>query len=137
MSLMDTIKGFFGKAKDAAGDVADKAQDVAGDVVDKVQEVAGDVKDKVTGGDDAEETEEETATEEELARTSHGVASVRGKSARALLKPPPVRALLPNYVWTLHKEVLTGLHRKLAFRSRVPQRRASISKSDLTQKSHP
>ena len=32
MSLMDTIKGFFGKAKDAAGDVADKAQDVAGDV---------------------------------------------------------------------------------------------------------
>ena len=64
MSLMDTIKGFFGKAKDAAGDVADKAQDVAGDVVDKVQEVAGDVKDKVTGGDDAEETEEETATED-------------------------------------------------------------------------
>ena len=65
MSLMDTIKGFFGKAKDTAGDVVDKAQDVAGDVVDKVQEVAGDVKDKVTGGDDAEETEEEeTATEE-------------------------------------------------------------------------
>ena len=42
--------------------------------------------------------------------------------------------LLPNYVWTLHKEVLTGLHRELAFRSRVPQRWDSISKVRLNAK---
>lgn len=47
MALLDTIKGFFGKAKDVAGDAVDKAQDVAGDAVDKVQDVAGDVVDKV------------------------------------------------------------------------------------------
>jgi ElaB/YqjD/DUF883 family membrane-anchored ribosome-binding protein len=63
MGLMDTIKGWFGKAKDVAGDVgetmgdvAEKAGDVAGDAFDSVKDKAGDVvdsvKDKFDGDDD-------------------------------------------------------------------------------------
>jgi len=49
---MDTIKGWFGKAKDSAGDMADKAGDLAGDAMDKAKDVAGDIKDKFDGDDD-------------------------------------------------------------------------------------
>jgi len=63
MGLMDTIKGWFSKGKDMAGDMADKAGDVVGDVTEKVgdvaeagwdkaKDVAGDVKDKFDGDDD-------------------------------------------------------------------------------------
>ena len=63
MGLMDTIKGWFGKAKDVAGDVgetigdvAEKAGDVAGDafeaVKDKAEDVVETVKDKFDGDDD-------------------------------------------------------------------------------------
>jgi hypothetical protein len=56
MGLMDTIKGWFSKAKesealDKAGDVAEKAWDKTKDVAetawDKTKDVAEDVKDKV------------------------------------------------------------------------------------------
>jgi len=64
MGLLDTIKGWFSKAKDVAGDVgetmgdvAEKAGDVAGDAFDTVKDKAGDVvesvKDKFDGDDDA------------------------------------------------------------------------------------
>ena len=63
MGLMDTIKGWFSKGKEVAGDVAEKAgdmaegawdktKDVAGDVVEKAKDVAEDVKDKFDGDDD-------------------------------------------------------------------------------------
>jgi len=59
MGLMDTIKGWFSKGKDMAGDVAEKAEgawdktkDVAGDMVEKAKDVAEDVKDKFDGDDD-------------------------------------------------------------------------------------
>ena len=63
MGLMDTIKGWFSKGKDMAGDVADKAGDVVGDVAekagdvaeagwDKAKDVAGDIKDKFDGDDE-------------------------------------------------------------------------------------
>ena len=63
MGLMDTIKGWFSKGKDMAGDMADKAGDVVGDVAekagdvaeagwDKAKDVAGDIKDKFDGDDD-------------------------------------------------------------------------------------
>ena len=63
MGLMDTIKGWFGKAKDVAGDVgesmgdvADKVGDKAGGAFDAVKDKAGDVvegvKDKFDGDDD-------------------------------------------------------------------------------------
>ena len=63
MGLMDTIKGWFGKAKDVAGDVgegigdvAEKVGDKAGDAFDVVKDKAGDVvetvKDKFDGDDD-------------------------------------------------------------------------------------
>ena len=64
MGLMDTIKGWFSKGKDMAGDVADKAQDVASDVAEKAgdvaeagwekaKDVAEDIKDRFDGDDDA------------------------------------------------------------------------------------
>ncbi|MCP3973366.1 MAG: hypothetical protein GY720_02600, partial [bacterium] len=46
MGLMDTIKGWFSKGKDMAGDVADKAGDAAEGAWDKTKDVAGDVADK-------------------------------------------------------------------------------------------
>lgn len=49
---MDTLKKWFGSAKDTAGDVADKAGDMAGDAFDKAKDVAGDIKDKFDGDDD-------------------------------------------------------------------------------------
>lgn len=49
---MDTVKGWFGKAKDSAGDVANKAGDMAGGARDKAKDVAGDIKDKFDGDDD-------------------------------------------------------------------------------------
>ena len=52
LGFMDTIKGWFGKAKGTAGDVADKAGDMAGDAMDKAKDVAGDIKDKFDGDDD-------------------------------------------------------------------------------------
>ncbi len=63
MGLMDTIKGWFGTAKETAGDVgesigdvADKVGDKAGDAFDAVKDKAGDVvesvKDKFDGDDD-------------------------------------------------------------------------------------
>ncbi len=65
MGLMDTIKGWFGQAKDAAGDmgegigdVAGKVGDKAGDAFDAVKDKAGDVvegvKDKFDGDDDGD-----------------------------------------------------------------------------------
>ncbi|MBT8215158.1 MAG: hypothetical protein KJP12_08025 [Acidimicrobiia bacterium] len=79
---MDTLKGWFGSAKDKAGDLAedvgdaaekawDKTKDVAGDVAekagdvgekawDKTKDVAGDVKDKFDGDDDDAAAEEAT-----------------------------------------------------------------------------
>ena len=52
MGFMDTVKGWFSKAKDTAGDVADKAGDMAEGAWDKTKDVAGDVADKA--GDVAE-----------------------------------------------------------------------------------
>ncbi len=64
MGFMDTVKGWFGKAKDVAGDVgetlgdvAEKAGDAAGDAFDAVKDKAGDVADAVKDkfdGDDEE-----------------------------------------------------------------------------------
>ena len=65
MGFMDTIKGWFSKGKDMAGDVADKAgdaaegawdktKDVAGDVAEKAKDVVEDVKDKFDGDDDGD-----------------------------------------------------------------------------------
>ena len=71
MGLMDTIKGWFGSAKDVAGDAVDKAQDMAGDAMEKAgdaaekaKDMAGDAVDKVQdmmpGGDhDAAEEKSE------------------------------------------------------------------------------
>jgi ElaB/YqjD/DUF883 family membrane-anchored ribosome-binding protein len=53
---MDTIKGWFGTAKDTAGDVGESIGDKAGDAFDAVKDKAGDVvesvKDKFDGDDD-------------------------------------------------------------------------------------
>ncbi len=65
MGFLDTVKGWFGKAKDTAGDVAEKAgdaaegawdktKDVAGDVAEKAGDVAESVKDKLDGDDEPE-----------------------------------------------------------------------------------
>ena len=54
MSFMDTVKGWFSKAKDTAGDVAEKAGDVAEKAWDKTKDVAGDIKDKFDGDDEDE-----------------------------------------------------------------------------------
>jgi len=64
MGFMDTLRKWFGAAKDKASDVADmagdraggafeKAKDLAGDVADKAKDVVGDVKDRFDGGDAA------------------------------------------------------------------------------------
>ena len=55
MGLMDTIKGWFSKGKDMAGDVAEKAGDMAEGAWDKAKDVAEDVKDKFDGDDDADD----------------------------------------------------------------------------------
>ena len=52
MGFMDTLKKWFGSAKENVGDVADKAGDMAGDAMDKAKDVAGDIKDKFDGDDD-------------------------------------------------------------------------------------
>ena len=56
MGLMDTIKGWFGTAKETAGDVGESIGDKAGDAFDAVKDKAGDVvegvKDKFDGDDD-------------------------------------------------------------------------------------
>jgi len=52
MGFMDTLKKWFGSAKENVGDMADKAGDMAGDAFDKAKDVAGDVKDKFDGKDD-------------------------------------------------------------------------------------
>jgi hypothetical protein len=81
MSFMDTVKGWFGKAKETASDVAEKAapaaekawdktKDVAGDVAekagdmaekawDKAKDVAGDLKDKLDGEEESAAAESE------------------------------------------------------------------------------
>ena len=53
MGFMDTLTGWFGKAKESASDLSEKAKpmvdktkDVAGDAWDKTKEVAGDVGEK-------------------------------------------------------------------------------------------
>jgi hypothetical protein len=64
MGFMDTVKSWFGTAKDVAGDAAEKAADVAGDAAHKAKDVAGDaahkakdvvddVKGKLDGDSDA------------------------------------------------------------------------------------
>jgi len=87
MSFMDTVKGWFGKAKENAGEVADKAgdkaevawdktKDVAGDVAgkagdaaekawDKAKDVAGDIKDRFDRDEDEGEAETAAKTAEE------------------------------------------------------------------------
>ena len=52
MGFMDTVKGWFSKAKDTAGDVAENVGDKAEAAWDKTKDVAGDVAEKV--GDTAE-----------------------------------------------------------------------------------
>ncbi len=65
MGLWDTIKGWFGKAADVAGDVGEGIGDVAGKVgdkagdafdavKDKAEDVVDTVKDKFDGDDDDE-----------------------------------------------------------------------------------
>ncbi|HET9201667.1 MAG TPA: hypothetical protein VFP67_00840 [Acidimicrobiia bacterium] len=53
MGLMDTIKGWFGGAKEQGADMAQKAEDFAEDAVDTAREKASDVmdsaKDKLEG----------------------------------------------------------------------------------------
>jgi len=67
MGLMDTVKGWFSKGKDMAGDVAEdawdktsgvreKAGDMAEGAMDKAKDVVGDIKDKFDGDDDEGET---------------------------------------------------------------------------------
>jgi len=60
---MDTIKGWFSKAKDTAGDVAEKAGDAAEGAWDKTKDVAGDIKDKFDGDDEAAEGGDADSTE--------------------------------------------------------------------------
>ena len=55
MGFMDTLKKWFGSARENVGEVADKAGDMAGDAFDKAKEVAGDIKDKFDGDDDQPE----------------------------------------------------------------------------------
>ena len=43
MGFMDTLKKWFGSAKENVGEVADKAGDMAGDAFDKAKDVAGDI----------------------------------------------------------------------------------------------
>lgn len=68
MGFMDTLKKWFGSAKENVGDVADKAGDMAGDAfdkakdmggdaMDKAKDVAGDIKDKFDGDDDEPKAE--------------------------------------------------------------------------------
>jgi len=52
MGFMDTLKKWFGGAKETAGGMAEKAKDVAGDVVEKAKDMAEDVKDRFDGDDD-------------------------------------------------------------------------------------
>lgn len=66
VGLMDTIKGWFSQAADAAGDVgekvgdvAEKAGDMAGDTFDTVKEKAGDVVEAVK---DRFDDDDESAT---------------------------------------------------------------------------
>ena len=47
MGLMDTIKGWFGIAKD-------KVQDLEGDAIDKAKDLAEDFKDKFDRDDDGD-----------------------------------------------------------------------------------
>ncbi len=54
MGFMDTLKKWFGSAKETAGDLTEKAGDVAGEAWDKTKDVAGDVMDKVKGEDEEE-----------------------------------------------------------------------------------
>ena len=60
MGFMDTLKKWFGSAKDNVGDVADKAGDMAGGAFDKAKDVAGDAVDKAKDmfdGDDDDKAE--------------------------------------------------------------------------------
>jgi len=60
MGFMDTLKKWFGSAKDNVGDVADKAGDMAGGAFDKAKDVAGDAVDKAQDmfdGDDDDKAE--------------------------------------------------------------------------------
>jgi hypothetical protein len=60
MSLMDTIKGWFGKGKDQAGDLTDKANDLASsdigkkveDQVEKQAEKGGTIGSAANAADD-------------------------------------------------------------------------------------
>ena len=52
MGFMDTVKGWFSKAKGTAEDVAGKAGDKADVAWDKTKDVAGDVKESLDGYDD-------------------------------------------------------------------------------------
>lgn len=52
MAFKDSLKKWFGTAKDKAGDVAEKAKDVAGDVKDKVEDKIDDMRHKDEGGGD-------------------------------------------------------------------------------------
>lgn len=48
MALMDTIKGWFGKAADVTGDAVDKTGDAASAGWDKTKDVVGGATDAVT-----------------------------------------------------------------------------------------
>jgi len=54
MSFLDTVKGWFGTAKETAGDVAGKAGDATEGAWDKTKDVAGDIKDKLDRDDETE-----------------------------------------------------------------------------------
>lgn len=54
MGFMDTVRGWFGTAKEGAGDVAGKAGGAAEGAWDKTKDVAGGVKDRFDGDDKPE-----------------------------------------------------------------------------------
>ena len=64
MGLMDTIKGWFGGAKEQGAEMAQKAEDFAADAVDTAQEKASDVMDSAKDtGSDAVDTAREKASD--------------------------------------------------------------------------
>lgn len=95
MSFMDTLKGWFGKAKETAGEAMDKVEDIAEDIgekaapmVDKAKEsageafgkakeFAGEVKDKVEDKIDDIRGEETVAEATEAAEGATDAAEAK------------------------------------------------------------
>lgn len=55
MAFADTLKKWFGSAKETASEVTEKAGDVAEAAWDKTKDIAEDVKDRFDGDDEKED----------------------------------------------------------------------------------